>query len=202
MTADPLASVLTSVVDRIKEVEKQRIPITSSSMTWKRSPLKISNEEKFRIISLPQQRVDMPTEEWKGSSDHHSENELQRITRSLFDDDNDHGGDDQDVRHDDLDYDSSQEYMNDWKIDIDGITLESPEVQPPPPARNKFDDANVDQLILSISKRHILVPSLSEFHDFLSSIEKSFPSAPQENQIPVKSMRNETLVAYLRTKVS
>jgi hypothetical protein len=180
-------------------------------MTWKKSPLKISNEEKFRIISLSQSRKeeeeDVDPRKRRVLSDQNSENYLQRITRSLFDDDNDHSGnqdpDDDSTAHN-LGYDSSEEYMNDWKINVEGVTLDSPEVHPPPPVITKFDETNVDELIFSISQRHTpLLPSFSEFHQFLSSIEKSFPhTSPAENQIPVKTMRNDTLAAYIRTKVS
>jgi hypothetical protein len=173
-------------------------------MTWKKSPIKISNEDKLKIVSFEncpdhEKKRESTIGEMNSNHDSDSENVLKMISKSLFDDDNDHI----EEKNIDFDHHHHQELSDDEWIGVEGIdeavTLHYPEVDPPPYLPKLEEDINIDQLILSLNQNQVSSQKLSDFQNFLSSIEESFPGEPQ--QFPISKMRNDVFSAYLRKKV-
>jgi hypothetical protein len=174
-------------------------------MTWKKSPIKISNEERLKIVSFDNSHNDH-TQSGKISIQtaalteemNHSENVLKMISKSLFDDDNDH------IEEKNLDFVSYHELSDDeWSVqgrDVDdAVTLHYPEVDPPPYLPKVEEDINIDQLIISMTQTHVTSPKLSDYQDYLSAIEELHPGEPP--QFPISKMRNDVFSAYLKKKV-
>ena len=178
-------------------------------MAWKKSPIKISNEDKLKIVLFHNSHKNSSENDRKNHPQialtpsleeiNQSENVLKMISKSLFDDDNDHIGEDNiDIDH------HRQELSDDEWIGIEGIdedvTLHSPEVDPPPYLPKSKEEMNIDRLMSTIPQNHITSPELSQFQNFLSSIEDSFPG--ESHQFPISRMRNDVFAAYLKKKVT